>query len=162
MKNEYVVKAKKIADEEALKLNLVIEDVDWVNESNNYILRIIASKENGVFDIDDCTKLNEAISLALDKDDFIKEEYMLEVSSEGAEKVLKSDDEIKKNISLYIHIDFNKPIEILKNIRIHDIEGYLKEVNEESLVLNINLKGRLKDITIEKNNIKLIRKAIKF
>ena len=162
MKNEYVVKAKKIADEEALKLNLVIEDVDWVNESNNYILRIIASKENGVFDIDDCTKLNEAISLALDKDDFIKEEYMLEVSSEGAEKVLKSEDEIKKNISSYIHIDFNKPIEILKNIRIHDIEGYLKEVNEESLVLNINLKGRLKDITIEKNNIKLIRKAIKF
>ena len=162
MKNEYVVKAKKIADEEALKLNLVIEDVDWVNESNNYILRIIASKENGVFDIDDCTKLNEAISLALDKDDFIKEEYMLEVSSEGAEKVLKSEDEIKKNISSYIHIDFNKPIEILKNIRIHDIEGYLKEVNDESLVLNINLKGRLKDITIEKNNIKLIRKAIKF
>ena len=162
MKNEYVVKAKKIANEEALKLNLVIEDVDWVNESNNYILRIIASKENGVFDIDDCTKLNEAISLALDKDDFIKEEYMLEVSSEGAEKVLKSEDEIKKNISSYIHIDFNKPIEILKNIRIHDIEGYLKEVNEESLVLNINLKGRLKDITIEKNNIKLIRKAIKF
>lgn len=162
MKNEYVVKAKKIADEEALKLNLVIEDVDWVNESNNYILRIIASKENGVFDIDDCTRLNEAISLALDKEDFIKEEYMLEVSSEGAEKVLKSDDEIKKNISSYIHIDFNKPIEILKNIRIHDIEGYLKEVNEESLVLNINLKGRLKDITIEKNNIKLIREAIKF
>ena len=162
MKKEYVVKAKKSADEEALKLNLVIEDVDWVNESNNYILRIIASKENGVFDIDDCTKLNEAISLALDKDDFIKEEYMLEVSSEGAEKVLKSEDEIKKNISSYIHIDFNKAIEILKNIRIHDIEGYLKEVNEESLVLNINLKGRLKDITIEKNNIKLIRKAIKF
>ena len=162
MKNDYIEKTKKIANEEALKLNLNIEEVDWVNESNNYILRIIASKENGIFDIDDCTKLNEAISLALDKADFIKEEYMLEVTSEGAEKVLKNEDEIKKNISSYIHIDFNKPIEILKNIRIHDIEGYLKEVNEENLVLNINLKGRIKDITIEKNNIKLIRKAIKF
>lgn len=162
MNKEYETKALALATKVASKLNLNVEEVSWVNESNNYILRIIASKDEGYFDIDDCTRLNEAISLELDKEDFIKEEYMLEVSSEGAEKVLKSEEEIIKNINEYIHIDLNNPIEILKNIRIHDIEGTLKEVNNDNVVLNVNLKGRMKDITIEKNNIKLIRKAIKF
>ena len=36
------------------------------------------------------------------------------------------------------------------------------EVNEDNIVLSINLKGRIKKQTIEKANIKLIRKAIKF
>ena len=141
MNKEYETKALALATKVASKLNLNIEEVCWVNESNNYILRIIASKDDGYFDIDDCTRLNEAISQELDKEDFIKEEYMLEVSSEGAEKVLKSEEAIIKNINEYIHIDLNNPIEILKNIRIHDIEGTLKEVNNDNVVLIKNAAG---------------------
>ena len=161
MKN-YVSKAKEIATSCAANLNLYIKKVEFVCESGVYILRIIADKKDGIFDIDDCTKLNEAISAELDKADFIEEEYMLEVSSPGAEEELESEEEIKDNINSYIHIDFNKPIEIMKGINIHDIEGTLIEVNEDNIVLSINLKGRIKKQTIAKENIKLIRKAIKF
>lgn len=162
MNNNYVSKARDIANVAANSLGLVIEEVEWVKESGTYILRIIGNKESGSFDIDDCTKLNELISDALDREDFIKEEYMLEVSSAGAEKVLKSKEEIIKNINNYVHIDFNNPVSILKDIRIHDIEGTLLNVLDDSLELNVNLKGRMKKITIENSNIKLIRKAIKF
>ena len=162
MNNNYVSKARDIANTAANSLGLVIEEVEWVKESGTYILRIIGDKESESFDIDDCTKLNELISDALDKEDFIKEEYMLEVSSAGAEKVLKSKEDIIKNINNYVHIDFNNPVSILKDIRIHDIEGTLINVLEDSLELNVNLKGRMKKITIENSNIKLIRKAIKF
>ena len=162
MNNNYVSKARDIANTAANSLGLVIEEVEWVKESGTYILRIIGDKASGSFDIDDCTKLNELISDALDKEDFIKEEYMLEVSSAGAEKVLKSKEEIIKNINNYVHIDFNNPVSILKDIRIHDIEGTLLNVLDDSLELNVNLKGRMKKIIIENSNIKLIRKAIKF
>ena len=67
-----------------------------------------------------------------------------------------------KSINSYVHIDLNTPINIIKNIKIHDIEGTLLEVNDNSVVLSINLKGRIKKVIIEKENIKLIRKAIKF
>ena len=162
MNNNYVSKATKLANNAASSLGLVIEEVEWVKESGTYILRIIADKEAGLFDIEDCTKLSELISDMLDKEDFIKEEYMLEVSSAGAEKVLKSKEDIINNINNYVHIDFNRPINILKDIRIHDIEGTLINVLEDSLELNVNLKGRMKKIIIENSNIKLIRKAIKF
>ena len=161
MKN-YVSKAKEIATLCAANLNLYIKKVEFVCESGVYILRIIASKKDGIFDIDDCTRLNEAISDELDKADFIEEEYMLEVSSPGAEEELESEEDIKENINSYIHIDLIKPIEIMKGINIHDIEGTLEEVNEEDILLKINLKGRIKKQKIEKDNIKLIRKAIKF
>lgn len=161
MKN-YVSKAKEIAKACAANLNLYIKKVEFVCESGVYILRIIANKKDGIFDIDDCTRLNEAISAELDKADFIEEEYMLEVSSPGAEEELESEEEIKENINSYIHIDLIKPIEIMKGINIHDIEGTMIEVNDDNIVLSINLKGRIKKQIVEKENIKLIRKAIKF
>ena len=149
MKN-YVSKAKEIAKSCAANLNLYIKKVEFVCESGVYILRIIANKKDGIFDIDDCTRLNEAISAELDKADFIEEEYMLEVSSPGAEEELESEEDIKENINSYIHIDLIKPIEIMKGINIHDIEGTMIGVNDDNIVLSINLKGRIKKQIVEK------------
>ena len=162
MSDKYVLKTKALADKIAADLGLVIEDVEWVKESGVYILRILADKEEGIFDIDDATKLNEEISKKLDEEDYIEEEYMLEVSSVGAERELKCEKDMLKSINSYVHIDLNTPINIIKDIKIHDIEGTLLEVNDNSVVLSINLKGRIKKVIIEKENIKLIRKAIKF
>ena len=90
MNNNYVSKATKLANNAASSLGLVIEEVEWVKESGTYILRIIADKEAGLFDIDDCTKLNELISAKLDEEDFIKEVYML-VSPRRAGLELRGD-----------------------------------------------------------------------
>ena len=162
----YVDKVKTLAEEKASKLGLTIESVEWVFENGVYILRIIADKDNGL-DIDDATALNEAMSDALDKENFIEEEYMLEVSSPGIERELKNDNDIKKNIGEYVHIDFINKFGITKDSYLTEIEGFIDSVLERDekiaiLVLRINIKGRVKKIEIEKENIKFIRKAIKF
>ena len=162
----YVDKVKTLAEEKASKLGLTIESVEWVFENGVYILRIIADKDNGL-DIDDATALNEAMSDALDKENFIEEEYMLEVSSPGIERELKNDNDIKKNIGEYVHIDFINKFGITKDSYLTEIEGFIDSVLERDekiaiLVLKINIKGRVKKIEIEKENIKFIRKAIKF
>lgn len=162
----YVDKVRTLAENEAKKIGLNIESVEWVFENEVYILRIIADKGDGL-DIDDATALNEALSKLLDKEDFIKEEYMLEVSSPGIERELKDDSDIKNNIGEYVHIDFKNKFGITKDSFINEIEGYIDSVQEEDkkislLVLKINIKGRVKKIEIEKENIKFIRKAIKF
>lgn len=162
----YVDKVKTLAEEKASKLGLTIESVEWVFENGVYILRIIADKDNGL-DIDDATALNESMSDALDKENFIEEEYMLEVSSPGIERELKNDNDIKKNIGEYVHIDFINKFGITKDSYLTEIEGFIDSVLERdekiaALVLRINIKGRVKKIEIEKENIKFIRKAIKF
>ena len=161
MEKDYVKKALDIALPLASNLNLKIEKVEWVKESDVYVLRFIASNEDESLDIDEATALNEAISEKLDEYDFIEEEYMLEVSSLGAERELENGEDIIKNIGKYIHIDFNKAMQVEKYL-FKDIEGILDEVKDNKLVLSINLKGKIKKVEIEKENMKLIRKAIKF
>ena len=50
----------------------------------------------------------------------------------------------------------------MKNVFLKDIEGTLLSYENGEFELNVNLKGRIKKVKIEKTNVKQIRKAIKF
>ena len=66
-------------------------DVEYVKEGKNYFLRIYIDNEKGI-DLNDCEKVNDAIMEPLDKADYIKEQYFLEVSSPGVERTLRKDE----------------------------------------------------------------------
>lgn len=161
MNKVYVEKTLVLANELASKLDLTIEEVEWVKEAGEFILRIIADSKEGLT-IDQATELNNLISDRLDVENYIEEEYMLEVSSPGIERVLKNDEDIINSINTYVHIDFIEAFEIMKNVFLKDIEGTLLSYENGEFELNVNLKGRIKKVKIEKTNVKLIRKAIKF
>lgn len=153
----YIVnKAKEIANKCAEKLGLEIVDVEWVKEHNIRILRIIADHPDGLT-IDHSTALNEEISAKLDEEDFIEGEYYLEVSSPGLERELRNDDEIFKAINEYIYIKCYQKVDGVK-----EFEGYLRNFDGETVTIEINDKGRKKEIRIAKKIISLIRLAIKF
>ena len=157
---DIIEKVKVLSENEAKNLNITIEDVEWVNEAGVNILRILADTDEGL-NIDQATELNNKISEALDKENFIDEEYMLEVSSLGVERELKTEKDILKNINQYVHIDFVNNFPLEKYLLI-DIEGYLRNYENETFTLEVNLKGKIKKVDIKKEEIKKIRKAIKF
>ena len=101
MNKVYIEKTLKIANELASSLGLTIEDVEWVKEAGEFILRIIADSKEGLT-IDQATELNNLISDRLDVENYIEEEYMLEVSSPGIERVLKNDEDIINSININI------------------------------------------------------------
>ena len=61
-------------------LGYELYDVEYVKEGKNYFLRIYIDKPEGI-DLNDCEKVNDAISDRLDEANYIKEPYFLEVSS---------------------------------------------------------------------------------
>ena len=63
-------------------------DVEYAKEGKNYFLRIFIDKPDGI-DLKDCEKVNDLISDLLDKADYIKEQYFLEVSSTRNRKKYK-------------------------------------------------------------------------
>ncbi len=138
-----------------------IVEVEWTSEYGTKILRIIADKPDGL-NIDDATLLNEAISLALDEEDFISDDYMLEVSSLGIERELKTQEDIKKAISQYVHCDFIDSIPITSKKSLSNIEGYLRDYQNQVLTIEYNNKGQKKMLEVDYNQIKFIRLAIKF
>ena len=68
---------------------LELTDVEYVRE-RNWFLRIYIDKDGGV-DLNDCQEVSEKVGVLLDEADLISDNYMLEVSSPGLDRVLKKD-----------------------------------------------------------------------
>lgn len=63
-------------------------DVEYIKEAGSYYLRVYIDKTDGV-SIDDCEAVSRALSDLLDEADPIQEAYTFEVSSAGADRMLK-------------------------------------------------------------------------
>lgn len=129
------------------KLGYELYDVEYAKEGKDYFLRIFIDKEAGI-DLNDCEKVNDAINELLDEADYIKEQYFLEVSSPGIERILKKDKHLQDNIGSLVETKLFKATEKKKIV-----QGTLKEFNKEALVLETD-DG---DIKIERKNIALIK-----
>ena len=55
---------------------------EYVKENGNYYLRAYIDKEGGIT-IDDCVLVSRRVSKILDKEDYIKDAYTMEISSPG-------------------------------------------------------------------------------
>ena len=77
---------------------------------------------------------------------------MLEVSSVGLEKEIRTEEELLESIDEYVFVEYEDK----------EHYGYLVGYENNELSLKINLKGRMKVIKINKADVKFIRHAIKF
>lgn len=104
---------QKVTDLLTSKINSLgynLYDVEYVKVGKDYFLRIYIDKETGI-DLNDCEKVSNEINGMLDEKDLIKEQYFLEVSSPGIERILRKDEHLKANIGNTIEIKLFKPIE---------------------------------------------------
>ena len=128
-------------------LGYSLYDVEYAKEGPNYFLRIFIDKPEGI-DLNDCEKVNNAIMDELDKEDPIKEQYFLEVSSPGVERILKKDSHLEQNIGKEVQIKLFKKDENNKK----EYKGKLKEFDENQIIIEEE-----KDIKIERKNISQIK-----
>ena len=131
--------------------NFKLYDIEYVRESGMNILRVLVSKKDGI-NIDELAEINNYLSDELDKIDGFDFEYMLEVSSPGAEMPLRNSEEISENVGKYVNINTGDKV----------YEGQLLSFENDTLVVRVNLKGRFKNFEIPYANIKKIRLAVKF
>ena len=132
--------------------DILFYDSELVKEDGNLFLRVYLDKKGGIT-IDDLALANDYLSERIDKYDSDLPEYFLEVSSPGAEKKLRNYDEVKENIDSYIHVELPQMI----------YEGVLLEaLDDGTITMKINAKGRFKKVSFNYEEVKLIRLAVKF
>ena len=86
---------------------LELVDVEYVRERNWY-LRVFIDKQGGV-DLEDCQAVSEKLSKILDEKDPISDNYLLEVSSPGLDRVLKKETDFIRYQGRDGDIHFFKP-----------------------------------------------------
>lgn len=130
------------------KIGYDLYDVEYAKEGKNYFLRVFIDKTEGI-DLEDCEKVSNEINELLDKADYIKEQYFLEVSSPGIERVLKKDRHLEQNIGKEIHVKLFKKDENSKK----EYQGILQNFKEEKIIVEIETG----EIEIECKNIAQIK-----
>ena len=121
-------------------------DVEYAKEGKDYFLRIIIDGEKGI-QLEDCEKIHYAINDLLEKADYIKEMYFLEVSSPGVERILRKDRHLEAQLGKKIVIKLFRPINAKK-----ELIGILKQFNKEKIELETD-----GIIEIQRKNISLIK-----
>ena len=121
-------------------LGYELYDVIYEKEAQDYYLRIFIDTPNGI-NLEDCEKVNDAINDMLDEANYIKEQYFLEVSSPGVERVLRKEKHLQDNLGKEIVCNLFKPIEKEKQI-----EGVLQEFDKDKLILQMEGKEEVREI----------------
>ncbi|EFR40101.1 MULTISPECIES: ribosome maturation factor RimP [Selenomonas] len=100
---------------------LELVDVEYVRERDWY-LRVYIDKEGGI-DIEDCRTLSERLEEILDREDFIADAYILEVSSPGLDRVLRKARDFEREHGKRVDVALYAPLDGKKNLT-GELTGY--------------------------------------
>ncbi len=123
-------------------------DVEYIPNKKDPILRVYIDSVKGIT-MDDVVKATHLLDPYIDGLDPIDHEYMLEVSSPGAEKELRSKEQIKASVDKQIYLETYE----------QKLEGKLVAFDGEYLTL---LNNKNKKTVVNYIDVNLIRLAIKF
>ncbi|MDO5557873.1 MAG: ribosome maturation factor RimP [Clostridia bacterium] len=127
-------------------LGYILYDVRYVKEAKDYFLKIFIDSDKGI-SLEDCEKVSNAISDTIDMADYIKEQYFLEVSSPGVERILRKTQHLSDNLGKNVEIKLFKPVEGKK-----EYVGILKNFDEDIItILGEN------EINLDKKNVAQIK-----
>ena len=84
-------------------------DVEYVREAGQWFLRVYIDKPGGV-SIDDCEAVSRALDPILDEEDPIPTSYVFEVSSAGAERVLKRPGDFERFTGEMVEVRHYQPV----------------------------------------------------
>ena len=127
-------------------------DVEYVKEAGEWFLRIYIDKEGGV-SINDCEAVSRPLSDALDEADPIEGSYTLEVSSAGADRVLKKPEHFAQFTGSEVDVKLYRAREGRK-----ELTGALKAY--ENGDVTVELPGG--DVTLEKKDVAQVRLHVSF
>ena len=128
-------------------------DVDYVKEGSDWYLRVYIDKEGGIT-VDDCEVISRLLGEWLDKEDFIEDSYILEVSSPGLGRPLKKEKDFARSIGKDVEIRLYKAIDKQK-----EFTGTLTSYDADSVTITMEDGS---ERTFEKSEIALIRLAFDF
>lgn len=128
-------------------------DVEYVKEVGVWYLRAYIDKEGGIT-VDDCEVISRLLGEWLDKEDFIDDSYILEVSSPGLGRPLKKEKDFARSIGKEVEVRLYKPLNKQK-----EYTGTLASYDAATVTVTLE-DGN--DLAFQKSDIALIRLAFDF
>ncbi len=115
------------------KIELV--DLTYRKEGNVRVLRILADAEGGIT-VDECARLNEVVGEALDREYVISDKYVLEVSSPGLDRQLRTKRDFVRVKGKKVIVYTYAPVDGRK-----EFNGFLEAVDDGGITVSEEDRG---------------------
>ena len=130
--------------------NFELVDVEFVKEGSDWYLRVYIDKDGGIT-VDDCELISRAFNEILDREDYISEPYIFEVSSPGLMRPLKKEKDYKRSVGKLIDIKLYKPVDKCK-----EFTGVLDSYDKDTVTIKMDDDTQK---TFDRSNLAMIRLA---
>jgi len=117
------------------------------------VLRFLVDKSGGIT-LDECARLNRELGRVLDEGDIVQQAYLLEVSSPGLDRPIKSTRDFQHSLGKLVRIVLHQPFNG-QNVWI----GVVGSVDDENVLIRTE-KGE--ELQIARENIAKARLEVKF
>ena len=104
--------------------------------SGKSTLQIMAEKPDGTMNVEDCSRLSQAVSALMDVEDVLDEAYYLEVSSPGIDRPLTRAKDFDRYKGFEARIEMDDPIDGQKKFK-----GLLKGIDANEVITLETDKG---------------------
>lgn len=135
------------------RMHFELVDVEYVKEGGTWYLRAYIDKEGGIT-VNDCEAVAREMNEILDREDFVEDSYVFEVSSPGLGRPLKKEKDYVRSMGKEIEIRTYRAIN-----REKEFYGILSAYDESTVTIETE-NGE--EMTFEKPDIALIRLAFDF
>lgn len=135
------------------RLGFWLWDVEYVKEGAEYYLRAYIDKDGGIT-IDDCVAVSRELSDELDREDFIDDAYILEVSSPGLGRTLKKDRDFEHSLGHRIDVKTFKPVDGSR-----EFTGVLASYDKDMIELSVDEE---RSISVKRSDIAKANLSIDF
>jgi ribosome maturation factor RimP len=108
--DDLIDEIRKVIEPVISALGIEIDDIEFGRMKGRSLLRVYIEKEGGVT-IDDCERVSREIEAVLDVEDPIPYSYVLEVSSPGLDRPLRSREDFKRYAGRMVRVITRDPIE---------------------------------------------------
>ena len=131
---EVIERVHRLVGPVLLSEGFELVEVEYRREARGWVLRLYVDKEGGIT-LDDCAQISREIGRNLDVEDFIMTPYILEVSSPGLTRSLKTEKDFMKYRDHLVKVTTNQPIENRRQIM-----GRLRGVEQGQIQIEVDGK----------------------
>ncbi len=114
------------------ELDLILVDLKVHSKARKVNMEILVDHPQGGVTLAECTQLNRKISAAIDQQNIILESYVLEVSSPGLDRPLKTAQDFLRVVGRPVRLFLSQPFQ--GKI---EYEGIIQEVKSDEVLLGI-------------------------
>ncbi|TFG82126.1 MAG: ribosome maturation factor RimP [Erysipelotrichales bacterium] len=137
--------------------DLRLAECKWVHQSGMQILQVAIMRPDGSMDLDTCALVSQQISDLLDAhEELTSSEYYLEVCSPGAERELKTDEDIALSLNKIVFVRFHHPVG-----KLLETTGILLSYADGKGTLSYRDKALTRTLEFSSDNVSYIRLAVR-